>query len=160
MEEIFLIILSFILAIVGIAGAIYPIIPGAIISFSALLLFYFATGDKISVTTLVIWGVIVSVASLLDAIIPPLITKRMGGSKRAVTGSLVGTIIGSFFFPPFGMLLGSFMGALIGQWQESRSFNDKSFRVAMGSFLGFILGTGLKLMVSISILVALIFELI
>lgn len=160
MEEILLIILSFILAIIGILGAIYPIIPGAIISFGALLLFYFATDDRITVTALIVWGVIVLIASILDALIPPLITRRMGGSKRAVMGSLVGTIVGSFFFPPLGMLLGSFLGALIGQWQESRVLDDKSFRVAMGSFLGFILGTGLKLMVSILILIALIIELI
>ena len=91
-------------------------------------------------------------------IMAPLITKKMGGSKRATRGSFVGVIAGSFFIPPFGMLIGSFAGALLGEWSENNRLDSKSFKIALGSFLGFILGTGLKLMVSIMILIVLIYK--
>ena len=156
--EITLIIICYILALSGILAAIYPIIPGALVSFGSLLLFYFATTDKMTITTIVIWGVVVVTASLLDAFMAPLITKKMGGSKRATRGSLIGVIVGSFFFPPFGMLIGSFAGALLGEWSENSRLDAKSYSVAFGSFLGFILGTGLKLMVSIMILFVLIYS--
>lgn len=156
--EILLIILAYLLAIIGILGAIYPIIPGAIVSFGSLLVFYFATTDKMSLTFLIVWGVVVAIASVIDSVLPPLITKRMGGSKKATTGSLVGVIVGSFFFPPFGMLLGAFAGALLGEWLETKSLDSRAMRIAIGSFAGFILGTGLKLIISIMILIALIIK--
>lgn len=156
--EILLIIIAYLLAIVGILGAIYPVIPGAIVSFGSLLVFYFATTDKMSLTFLIMWGVVVVIASVIDSVLPPLITKRMGGSKKATTGSLIGVIVGSFFFPPFGMLFGAFAGALIGEWFETKLLDSRAIKIAMGSFVGFILGTGLKLMVSVMILIALIIK--
>lgn len=158
--EIFLLILAFLLAATGMLGAIYPIIPGALVSYGSLVLFYFATNDKLSLAGLLIWGVVVAVVSVIDMILPPLITKKMGGSKRSATGSLIGVIVGSFFIPPFGMLLGAFFGALIGEWSENRELDSKAFGIAMASFLGFILGTGLKLIVSIMILITLILKLV
>lgn len=158
--EIVLIILSLLLAIVGILGAVYPIIPGAIVSYSSLVVFFFATNDKISVWGLIIWGIVVGIISLIDALMAPLITKRMGGSKSATKGSFIGVLVGSFFIPPFGMILGSFIGALVGEWIETNNLDSKAIKVAIGSFLGFILGTGLKLMVSIMILITLIIKLL
>lgn len=158
--EVALVVLSFVLAMVGILGAIYPIIPGALVSFGALLLFFFSGNDALALSTLIIWGVVVLVVSVVDSIIPPLITSKMGGSKKATWGSAIGVIIGSFFFPPLGMILGAFLGALIGEFLETSRLGSKEFRIAMGSFFGFILGTGLKLIVSIMILIVLIFKML
>lgn len=156
--EVFLIILAYIFAIVGILGAFFPIIPAVLFSYGSLLLFYFATDNKMSLMFLLVWAVVVALASVIDSVLPPYITKRFGGSKKATWGSFWGVLIGSFFIPPFGMVIGSFTGALIGEYIEERRLDDKAFRVAMGSFLGFILGTGLKLMISIMILIALIIK--
>lgn len=156
--EVILIILSFVLAVVGILGAIYPIIPGALVSYGSLVVFYFATNDKLSLTGLIIWGVVIIIISAVDAVMAPLITRRMGGSKRATSGSFVGVIVGSFFFPPFGMMVGAFLGALLGQWSESNKLEAAEVRIAIGSFLGFIVGTGLKLIISLMILITLILK--
>lgn len=154
-----MIILAFLLAIVGILGAIYPIIPAALMSYGALVALYFSDKYSFSLTELIVWGVLMVIVSLVDAIMAPLITKRMGGSKLATTGSFVGVIVGSLFFPPFGMILGAFIGALLGEMKETKKLDSHSFKIAMGSFLGFILGTGLKLIFSVTILILLIFKL-
>lgn len=155
-----MIILAFILAIVGILGAIYPVIPAVLVSYGALVALFFSDKHIFSLTELIIWGVGMVVVSLVDAIMAPLITKRMGGSKLATKGSFIGVIVGSFFFPPFGMILGAFFGALLGEISETKKLDNHSVKIALGSFLGFILGTGLKLIFSVTILIMLIFKLL
>lgn len=150
--DIFLIILSLILLALGIAGAIFPIIPGVFTSYLGLVAYFFVEGADLSGLVLVLWGIAMIVASLVDNILGPMFTRKYGGSKRAAIGSLVGLLIGSFFIPPLGMVLGSFVGALVGEMSVSNKFGSKEFRVAFGSFLGFIVSTGVKLIYSILIL--------
>ncbi len=157
---IVLIVLAFIAAFLGILGAIVPIIPGALVSYLAVILYYFGSNNEITLTALIVWAAIVIIVSIIDIVIPPIITRAMGGSKSAGTGSFIGVLVGSFFIPPFGMILGAFIGALIGEHIHSKELKAKEFRAALGSFLGFILGTGLKLIVSIMILIYLIHKLI
>ena len=54
------------------------------------------------------------------------------------------------------LVLGPFAGALIGEMLHDRSDNAKAFRVAFGSFLAFILGTGLKLAACIAMTVVVV----
>ena len=75
--------------------------------------------------------------------------KRFGGSKQATTGSTVGLIVGMIFFPPFGLILGAFAGALIGELMHDKENLAKAFRVALSSFVAFVFGTGLKLAASL-----------
>lgn len=156
MSDYILIILSFALAVIGIVGAIVPVIPAALVSYAAVVVYFFTEGDAIGVGALVVWGVVTLIASAIDAFIPPLITKSMGGSRSATRGSFIGTVVGAFVFPPFGMIVGAFAGALLGEMITSGKLEQKEFLIALGSFLGFILGTGIKLIVSVMILILLI----
>lgn len=63
-------------------------------------------------------------------------------------GAAIGTVAGLFFMP-WGLVLGPFVGAFIGEMLHDRTDNARAFRVAFGSFLAFVLGTGLKLVVSL-----------
>ena len=49
----------------------------------------------------------------------------------------------------FGVILGPFFGAVIGELIHDRSDSAKAFRSGFGSFLAFIAGTGLKLVAAI-----------
>ena len=57
---------------------------------------------------------------------------------------LVGLIIG-FFAGPAGMILGPFIGALIGELIYRHGNFDGVFKAAFGAFAGFLTGTGLKM---------------
>ena len=70
-----------------------------------------------------------------------------GGSKKSTNGAIFGLIAGLFFFPPFGILIGPFIGALIGSMMESDNDFWKSLKVASGAFVGFVSGIILKLAV-------------
>ena len=95
-----------------------------------------------------IWIAIVAVVTIMDYVIQPYFTKITGGSKLAVRCSIAGLIAGMIFFPPVGIILGPFIGAFIAEFIINKKPLKNSLAAAGGAFLGFILGTGLKLAVS------------
>jgi len=109
-------------------------------------------GDDKTFTTkfLIIWALIVLVVSVLDYVIPPLATKKLGGSRKGVVGSTLGIIAGLFIFPPWGIIIFPFLGAFIGEMISGQE-HKLALKAAMGSFLGFITGVLLKLVVTVMI---------
>lgn len=155
-SDTLMIILSVLLTILGTGFSISPIIPGVVISYTGLLVYYFTPATEMPTLSIVIWGVLMLVASLLDNILAPYFTKKFGGSKSATRGSFIGLIIGAFFFPPFGMVLGAFIGALIGEYRISNTITDKELKIAFGSFIGLLLSSGAKLIFCVSTIIYLI----
>ena len=75
-------------------------------------------------------------------------TKLTGGSRHADRGAMVGLILG-IIFTPVGMILGSFLGAFLMELYYNDKGASQALKAAVGSFLGFITGTGLKTIVSV-----------
>ena len=150
-------ILAILAGVIGIAGSILPGLPGTPVSWVGMLLLYIwgsgtnAAGDPMSLKTLIVWGVIVAVVSVVDYIVPMYFTKATGGSKHAEKGAMAGLVIG-IIFTPIGMILGSFLGAFLAEMYWGKKPADKALKAAVGSFLGFITGTGLKTIVSVLIM--------
>ncbi|PIQ48332.1 MAG: hypothetical protein COW03_10860 [Cytophagales bacterium CG12_big_fil_rev_8_21_14_0_65_40_12] len=141
--DIFLIISGAILMLVGIAGCVLPILPGPPISFFGILLLHWTT--RVSFTEDLLWTLaLVTVAvTALDYVVPIYGTKKFGGTKKGIWGSTIGLLLGMFFFPPFGIIIGPLVGAFLGELSAGQDTN-KAMRSAMGSFLGFLTGTLLK----------------
>lgn len=155
--ETLIIILAIAAGIIGIAGSILPGLPGAPFSWIGLLILYIwgngtnAAGDPMSLNTLIIWGVVVLVVSVVDYIVPMYLTKVTGGSKYAERGAMIGLIAG-IFLTPIGMIAGSFLGAFIGELLWAGKDAISSLKAAVGSFLGFLLGTGIKTIAAVLIM--------
>lgn len=142
-------IIAIILGIVGIAGCILPALPGPPLSWGGLLLLYlWGNGDEISTSLLVTTAVITIAVSILDYIVPIKLTKVTGGSDYASRGAMAGLVAG-IVFTPIGMILGTFLGALIAERHYTGKPYSACVKAAFGTFLGTILGIGLKLIVSI-----------
>ena len=142
-----LIVLGVLLIISGILGCVLPVLPGPPLSYLGLLLLHFTTRYQFTTRFLVIWAIITVVVYALDYIIPAWGTKRFGGSKRGIWGSVIGLVIGLFFFPPFGIIIGPFLGAIIGELSSGKD-SGTALKSGFGSFMGFLAGTLLKLMAS------------
>lgn len=142
--EIALVIVSGLFVLIGVLGAILPVLPGPIISWVGILILHFTDYAEYSTSFLVVSALIVVVITVLDYFIPIWGTKRFGGTKAGVTGSTVGLVAG-LFFPPLGLIIGPFVGALIGEILANRKEFKKALKSATGSFIGFLVGTGLKL---------------
>ena len=129
---------------IGFLGTFVPVLPGAPLAFAGLVFAYFSGYTDISLTLLIITGVVAVVVSVLDNILPVTMTKNAGGSKSATLGSTIGLILG-FFIGPMGIICGPFVGALIGELIHTNSNWSVSLKSAFGAFLGFLVGTGIKM---------------
>jgi len=148
--EVLWIIIGLVCVIAGIAGCILPVIPGPPIAYLSLLLLQITERDQrpFSLTFLLIWAGVVIIVTLLDYIVPVWGTKKFGGTKYGTWGSTIGLIVGLFLPQPFGILIGPFAGAVVGELIGG-STSAKALRAGFGSFLGFLTGVLLKLVVCI-----------
>lgn len=144
---------AILLAILGIAGCIVPALPGTILSYGGLLCAYFASYSQMGAAALWIWLAICIVVSVADYFLPAWMTKRFGGSRAGSIGATVGIFVGFFLLPPIGIILGPFLGAVVGELFNDRNDFAKALVVGCGSFLSFIVGTGIKLIASIGIFI-------
>ena len=143
--DVVIVVIGFILALAGIIGCILPIIPGPIFSFLALILLSWAKNWHVfSPTFFIVMGSITALLMILDYIAPALGAKKYGASKPGIWGSAIGMIIGIFFIPPWGIIVGAFVGALIGELLAGKS-GKKALRAGWGILIGNVLAVGLKL---------------
>ena len=143
--DILWITIGSLLLIIGIIGCILPIIPGPILSFSALILLSWIKNWQIfSQAFLIVMGILTGLLLLLDYVAPALGAKKYGASKHGLWGSAIGMIIGIFFIPPWGMIVGAFIGALVGELVSGKS-GRKALRAGWGILIGNVIGIGLKL---------------
>lgn len=143
--DTFLAIAAIVCGIVGVLGAVLPILPGTILSYAGMVCAFCTTSSEISVRQLIVWGVISAIAILLDYVLPGYFSKTFGGTKEGIRGATIGVFVG-MFFGPLGIILGPFVGAVAGEMSNNRNF-AQAFVVGLGSLLSFIVGTGLKLIV-------------
>lgn len=152
-----IIILAILAGVLGIVGSVLPGLPGTPVSWVGLLILYIwgsgvnAMGVPMELQTLIIWGVVMVVVSVLDYLVPMYFTKLTGGSKYAERGALIGLLAG-ILFTPIGMISGSFLGAFIAEVHWGKKSGWDALKAACGSFLGFIFGTGIKTIASVLIL--------
>ena len=134
-----------ILMLVGILGSILPLLPGPPLCYVALLLQQLRSDTAFTAKFLWIWAGITVVVTVLDYVIPMYGTRRYGGSKYGVWGSTIGLIAG-LWLGPFGIIIGPFVGAFVGELIASNN-SEHALTAAWGSFVGFLFGTLLKLVV-------------
>ena len=149
--EIFLAIMAVLLTVIGAVGCIVPVLPGVVLSYVGLLCAFFREESTLSSSLLWIWLAIVVVVSLVDYFMPAYMTKIFGGSRPATVGATIGAI-GGFFLGPLGIIAGPFIGALVGELMHNRNDLNSAIKVGLGSFLSFIVGTGIKLLAASGLL--------
>ena len=88
--------------------------------------------------------VVLTVVSLgVDMLATALGARRVGASRLALVGAVVGTFAG-LFLGPVGLFVGPFVGALAGELIHGRKVGHAA-RVGFGTWLGILLGTVLKI---------------
>lgn len=152
--EIILIVLSFLLVLGGLAGCVLPVLPGPPLAYIGMLLVHITDKAEFSWTQLVSWLVLVVVLQVLDYITPLLGSKYSGGSEHGNRGCVAGTILGLFFMP-WGIVLGPFLGAVLGEMLGGRDW-EHALKAGFGTFLGVVFGVLLKIALCLYFLYVLI----
>lgn len=141
--DIIWIVLGALCMLVGFVGCIIPALPGVPLAYAGLWLLHATDKVQFSWQFLLIWGIVTVVVQVLDYVVPVWGTKRTGGSKAGVWGSTIGLIVG-LFLGPWGIILGPFVGAVVGELLVGKTTKD-ALRSGWGAFVGLLTGTILKL---------------
>ncbi|TBL71618.1 DUF456 domain-containing protein [Paenibacillus thalictri] len=137
------------LFVVGMLGAVYPVLPGVLAIFGA----FFVYGLMISFEPFGLWfwliqSTIVAAVIIGDYVISALGVKKFGGSRASAIGSTIGVIVGPFVIPAVGLIVGPFLGAMIGELIIGANFRQ-SVNSGLGALLGFFSSVVVKVVLQI-----------
>jgi uncharacterized protein YqgC (DUF456 family) len=150
-QSLLLWIIAAIMTVTGLAGLLLPIVPGAPLLFLGLLFGAWAEGfHYIGVWTLLILAGMTALTYVVEFAASVLGVKKYGGSQRAMLGAALGGIFGLFLGIP-GILLGPFVGAVIGELSLQRSL-DQASRAGFGTVVGLAIGVAGKLAIGIAMI--------
>jgi uncharacterized protein YqgC (DUF456 family) len=149
MVDTVLIMLGALFIVIGIIGSIVPVLPGPPVSYIGLILLQLTSKQPFSIRFLILFGVLTVFVFVIDYVIPVYGTKKLQGSKYGIWGSAIGLIIGVLFFFPLGIIVGPIIGAFLGELVTGKNI-ARSLKSAFGSLVGFLAGTAMKLVLSIS----------
>lgn len=141
------------LFVIGMAGAIYPMLPGVIAIYLALFVYgWFFSFEDYTPLFWIIQTLILVVLFIADYAVNAWGVKKFGGSKASIWGSTIGLIIGPFVIPAVGLIIGPFLGALVGELLAGSS-PGKSLRVGMGSVLGLFSSVLVKVILQLAMII-------
>ncbi|MTI47005.1 MAG: DUF456 domain-containing protein [Firmicutes bacterium] len=158
--EIILIIVSLVIMLIGFIGVFLPAIPGTGLIFITALVYGIITKfSEITVTIIVILGILTVVSLVFDYIASLITTKKAGASRFGLAGALIGGITGFIIFSLVGFLIGQFLGAIIGELIK-RTDTKKSIKIGLATFVGYILGVVANSTIAASMIVIFILKII
>lgn len=132
----------------GLAGILLPL-PG--LPYMWMVAFIYAWMGHFNRLTWVelSWLAAVVVFSLITDALSGILGAKYGGAKKqSIFAGVCGLIIGLFLLPPFGGLLGMFLGVLI--WEMySKSSRKQALRAASTSLIGGVTGMIISLLLSL-----------
>lgn len=142
-------IIILILFAVGMAGTVFPILPGVLAIYAAFLVY----GLMMSFAPFGVWfwtiqTFILLVIFVADYVLSARSVQKYGGSRASVVGSAIGLIVGPFIIPVFGLILGPFLGAVLGELMQ-KSDLDHAVKVGWGSLIGLFTSTLMKIVLQL-----------
>ena len=131
------------LVLIGFVGIVMPALPGHILIFAGLLLAAWANHfTRVGPWTLGLIAVIAAVSYVVDFLAAAVGVRRLGASRRAMTGAALGTLAG-LMFGLVGVVIGPFVGALAGELTVHRDWKRVG-RAGLAAWIGFVVGMAVK----------------
>ena len=117
------------LVVLGLIGAVLPVLPGPILIWLGVLVWAWADGFvAVNWWTLGVLGLLAALAWASDLFFTTTLSRRAGVSWRAIAGALVCGIIGGILLsgvPVLGTLFGALIGALLGMLLIERTIKGE-----------------------------------
>jgi uncharacterized protein len=127
------------LLILGLAGSVVPLLPGTPLIFLGALVYAVATDfTSVGAGRLLILAALAVCAYVVEHAAGALGTKRYGGSRWAMSGAVLGAVVG-LFFGPLGLILGPVVGAIAGELIRTGRL-EQSVRSGFGALVGMLAG--------------------
>lgn len=156
--EILLYALGALLIAVGIAGLLLPALPGApLLAIGAVLVAWAEGFTRVGWVTVAIAIALSILIFIVDFAAAALGAKAFGASKWSIVGATVGLVVG-LFLGPVGILLGPVVGAIVFEYARNPDFG-RAAKAGAGAFLGFVLGSAVKVALAFVLVGVLVFAL-
>jgi uncharacterized protein YqgC (DUF456 family) len=140
-------VLCVLVIVAGLAGTVVPALPGVPMVFLGLFLgAWIGDFELIGWGTLGVLAVLTVIAWVVDLLAGAAGARYLGASSRAFWGATIGAIVG-IFFGLVGMLLGPFIGAVLAEF-SSGSNMVQSGKAGVGTWIGMVLATAVKLTIA------------
>ncbi len=153
-----ILVILFMIAViaVGFAGTIVPMLAGIPIIYLAIFLYgWFEGFEHVNAGYLMILGVLTVLSVVIDQLCVIFGMKVFDSDNRAILGSVVGSIIGLFVLPPFGVVIFCFLGAFAVEYYLWHNLS-LAIRSSIGAVLGFLSGTLFKVLLGVGFMVSFI----
>jgi hypothetical protein len=140
-----------VLMVVGLAGIVLPVLPGTVLIFAAILLgAWIDDFAKISTWTVAVAALLTVISLVCDYVAAALGAKRVGASRQAVIGAVLGTLLG-IFTGLWGLIFMPLVGAAIGEYMVLRDL-QRAGQVGIATWVGLLLGTAVKIALAFTML--------
>ncbi|WP_019635891.1 DUF456 domain-containing protein [Paenibacillus fonticola] len=138
---------------IGMAGAVFPVLPGVLAIYFAFFVYgWFFSFQELGPVFWIVQTFIVAALLVADYAVGAWGVKKFGGSKLSVWLSTIGIIVGPFVIPAFGLVLGPLIGAMIGELIRGEPL-AKSFKVGVGSVIGLLGSMVVKIVLQLAMIV-------
>jgi uncharacterized protein YqgC (DUF456 family) len=117
-------ILIGIVIFIGILGIVIPVLPGAILSLAAILVW--ALVDRSATAWIVLSAAIVLIGAsqVVKYVVPERRLRESGVPRRSTFIGVVLGIVGFFVIPVVGMFIGFPLGVYLSEWQRLKNHGD------------------------------------
>lgn len=144
MDHAVLWVISILLMVAGAVGTFIPAVPGIPLLFAGMVLgAWIDHFTRVGGIVLTVLGVLTLLALAIDFGATVFGAKRAGASRQALAGAAIGTLVGLFFSLP-GLLIGPFVGAVIGELLANSSF-ETATRVGIATWIALLVAAVARL---------------
>ncbi len=148
MEIGMILFVCLILVALGLLGSVIPGMPGTPLYLMAMLIARFFADVQMSSLELFVIFILVAATFAVDLFLPMWTTRKFGGTKAGVYGSIIGLFVGFFAPIPASTIICMFLGAIIGEIIAGQS-NGVAVKSGMGNLIGFIIATTVKFVLGV-----------
>ena len=152
---------ALLLMLVGLLGAVLPLLPGLPLILAGVYVYALATGlaAGIGLGHLLIYTLVGGTAILLSSLANLLGVRVAGGSRAGVLGAMLGLLVGFVLGGPIGLLIGPFVGAVAFELLACQ-VAGRALRSGLGAAVGLLVGRLTELAVSVGFIASFIFSVV
>ncbi|MEQ8199882.1 MAG: DUF456 domain-containing protein [Syntrophomonadaceae bacterium] len=147
-------IIALLFILVGIAGTFLPVLPGVAMIFAAIAAYGWYEGFRtITAGYLMILAGLTVLSMLVDYLSAYLGAKYYDSSRLGMWGAVLGSVVGLFLFPPLGIIVCPWLGAVGGELIQGHDF-QKAMKSGLGAVIGLFSGIAFKIAIGIGMLIS------
>lgn len=148
--EILALVVFTLLLLIGTAGVILPVVPGVpLIALGGLIAAWLTDFSNLTLNHVAILVGLAILSQILEYASTVVGARYYGARRAGVWGSIIGSLAGLIWFPPFGFLAGAIIGAIVAEMIAGRAFGE-AVRAGFGALIGTLGGIFAKVLIIIA----------